>query len=384
MEKSSNLSGVQRIAGLVLSVSLAATLSMVVWVGGWLVVAAGVSTISGFLYLFLQRKTSRGLRAELRRQEEHIQELREISAEVAQISEQVSQLSQSLAAASEQQAASLEETSTAVDQTTQMVNESAEAASEARNRAKQNAEEATHAKGEADETEKVAAGGETAMGNLSQVMAAVRQNSQEMATIIQNIDAIAFQTSLLALNAAVEAARAGDAGKGFAVVAEEVRALALKSAEAASETTQLIETSQRTVEQGVKETDRMSEIFVKIREGIREVAGHIAGVAGHNERQAELIETIATASDEQARNIQQVNGAIVRIDKVTQANAASAEELAASAEELSSQSLDLQAILSGSSGRTISAAPTERSPSTKPRHTTTDWKQSSREELRAS
>jgi methyl-accepting chemotaxis protein len=264
-----------------------------------------------------------------------------ISEDVSGIAEQVSQLSQSLAAASEQQAASIEETSTAVEQTTRMVKETANHANKARDVARSNSAGATQARQKTDGARQTSEEGRDAMERFTGMMQAISSSSEEMANIIKTIDAIAFQTSLLALNAAVEAARAGDAGKGFAVVAAEVRDLALRSAKAASETAELIETSQKQVAGGVREANRVSEVLEQIDTQIRDVGEQVSCVASDSEGQADLIHEISDATSEQARNTEQINAAIVRIDRVTQANAASAEEMASSAQQLSTQSREL-------------------------------------------
>ena len=156
----------------------------------------------------------------------------------------------------------------------------------------------------------------------------IKASSDETAKIIKTIDEIAFQTNLLALNAAVEAARAGEAGMGFAVVAEEVRNLAMRSAEAAKNTAELIDGSQTNADNGVAVTTEVSEILKEI--------------AVSSQKVKQLIGEVSAASDEQAQGINQVNAAITQMDQVTQSSAANAEESASASEELSSQAVELK------------------------------------------
>jgi len=182
-----------------------------------------------------------------------------------------------------------------------------------------------------------------AMDRMNKAISEIRESSVETSKIIKTIDEIAFQTNLLALNAAVEAARAGDAGKGFAVVAEEVRNLAQRSAEAAQNTSGLIEKSQEHAQHGVDVAHEVGEKLKQIKESSKSIET--------------LISEIAAASDEQTHGIGQVNTAVTEMDKVVQSNAANSEETASAAQELTSLGeelnrlvQDLAAIVGGSSG----------------------------------
>jgi methyl-accepting chemotaxis protein len=236
---------------------------------------------------------------------------------VAAASSQVSASSQSLAQGTSEQASSLEETSASLEQMAAATRKNAESTKEATTLAAQ--------------AQKSAAEGNASMERMSAAIDEIQKSATETAKIIKVIDEIAFQTNLLALNAAVEAARAGEAGKGFAVVAEEVRNLAQRSAQAAKNTSSLIEESVRSAGNGVAISGEVAKMLHEIN--------------GNNEQVSSLLGQISTASDEQSQGITQVNTAMSQMDKVTQGNAANAEESAAAAEELSSQAQQMQSIV---------------------------------------
>ncbi len=237
--------------------------------------------------------------------------------QVGSASGQVASSSQSLAEGSAEQAASLEETSSSLEEMSSMV--------------KQNADNANQANNLMGEANQVVDRAKHSMGDLTKSMEDISGASEETQKIIKTIDEIAFQTNLLALNAAVEAARAGEAGAGFAVVAEEVRNLAMRSAEAAKSTADLIEGTVKKVKGG-------SDIVEKTNGEFNEVAGSVTKVA-------ELVSEINAASNEQAQGIEQVNKAVGEMDKVTQQNAANAEESASASEEMSAQAQELNSMI---------------------------------------
>ncbi|MBN2582213.1 MAG: methyl-accepting chemotaxis protein [Planctomycetes bacterium] len=230
---------------------------------------------------------------------------------------EVSASSQSLAEGSSEQAASLEETSSSIEEMSSMT--------------KQNAANAKEANALSTETLEASERGTEAVQRMSDAIGKIKASSDETARIIKVIDEIAFQTNLLALNAAVEAARAGEAGKGFAVVAEEVRNLAQRSAEAAKNTQQLIDESQKNADDGVKVTENVTNALGEIAGGAKKVS--------------DLLGEVAAASDEQARGIGEINAAVGQMDQVTQQVAANAEESAAASEELSAQAEQLNQIV---------------------------------------
>jgi methyl-accepting chemotaxis protein len=236
------------------------------------------------------------------------------AGQVAAASSQVSDSSQSLAEGSSQQAAALEETSSSLEEMSSM--------------SRQNSDNAQQADTLMKEAVSVVGMANKSMLDLKDAMARIDQASGETAKIIKTIDEIAFQTNLLALNAAVEAARAGEAGAGFAVVADEVRSLAMRAAEAAKNTQDLIEGNLQNIEQGSKIVTSTDEAFNMVEESAKKVA--------------ELVAEIAAASEEQTMGISQINDATVEMDKVTQQVASNAEESAAASEELSAQAMSMQ------------------------------------------
>lgn len=231
------------------------------------------------------------------------------SREVASASSQIARTSQHMASAASEQASSLEETSASMEEMSSMTS--------------QNASNATAANSAMQNASHLVAEGVSSMNKLDAAIKEVQKSSEQTVKIIKTIDEIAFQTNLLALNAAVEAARAGDAGKGFAVVAEEVRNLAQRSADAARDTTHLIEGSNQKTVAGVGLAVETAKALCGIDEAVKKVGS--------------LIAEIASASKEQAQGIKQVNIAVTEMDKVTQQNAANAEEGSAAAEQMTAQ-----------------------------------------------
>jgi methyl-accepting chemotaxis protein len=240
--------------------------------------------------------------------------LSEGSDQVASASSQVSESSQRLAEGASEQAASLEETSSSLEEMSSMT--------------KQNADNANQAKAMMNEAKLVVEKANAQMSLLTEAIGQITRSSEETGKIIKTIDEIAFQTNLLALNAAVEAARAGEAGAGFAVVADEVRNLALRAAEAARNTSELIEKTIKAVKTGNEMTISTQDAF----QANAELSGKIS----------QLVDEIASASDEQAHGIAQVSTAVAEMDKVTQQTAANAEESASAAEEMNAQAQQMR------------------------------------------
>jgi len=239
--------------------------------------------------------------------------------QVASASVQVSTGGQALSQGASEQASSLEEISSNLQEMSSMT--------------KQNVQNARDAKGVADQARQSADKGVESMSRMSSAINQIKSSSDSTARIVKTIDEIAFQTNLLALNAAVEAARAGDAGKGFAVVAEEVRNLAMRSAEAAKNTANLIEEAVRNSENGVA-------INAEVLKNFQEIAEKTSKVS-------QVMAEIAAASEQQDQGIGEVNRAVEQLNQLTQQNAANAEESASAAEEMSSQSEEMRSMVAG-------------------------------------
>ena len=239
------------------------------------------------------------------------------SDHVSDAANQVSASSTSLAQGATEQASSLEETAASIEEIASM--------------SKQNADNAQQADNLTREVLGLSESGVNSMHGMSEAIDDIKVAADETSEIIKIIDDIAFQTNLLALNAAVEAARAGDAGKGFAVVAEEVRKLAQRSAEAAKDTSEKIKRSKELADNGVIVS--------------AEVAKALDEINKNSDHAASLVKEISAASGEQSTGIEQVNRAVVELDKVTQTNAASAEESSAASEQLITQSRNVKDVV---------------------------------------
>jgi methyl-accepting chemotaxis protein len=285
--------------------SQAATAGLLIGGGAVFAILAGL-----LVSLLLVKSLTRTLRG-------IISGLGEGSEQVAAASLQVSSASNSLATGSAQQAASLEETTASLEELSALVQQNSMNAGECNQLVLQ-----THEK-----TREV----HKSIRATKEFMESISASGESVKKIIKNIDEIAFQTNLLALNAAVEAARAGQAGAGFAVVAEEVRSLAMRAAEAAKTTDNLIGETARQIELGSVHIQETLTKFYDMGESAKKVNS--------------LVGEIANASKEQAQGILHVNKAVQEIDRVVQQNAANAEESASAAAELQSQAERLRDII---------------------------------------
>ncbi|QTA79596.1 Methyl-accepting chemotaxis receptor domain-containing protein, nitrate/nitrite sensing domain-containing protein [Desulfonema limicola] len=275
----------------------------------YIIIAAALILMFFFVYIIMKDITSS--------LNNIIYVLSEGSDHVKSSSAQLSQSSQELAENASQQAAGLEEITSSLEEMSAMTTRNADNSSQANTMAENTRHEARQ--------------GIEAMKKMTETIEKVKVSSEQTARIIKTIDEIAFQTNLLALNAAVEAARAGEAGRGFAVVAEEVRNLALKSAEAAKSTSLLINESKQNADEGVGVTHEAAEAFEKIADKINKLA--------------EFNEEISRESQEQAYKIEQINDAVNHMDKGTQSYAANSEQSASASMELANQSKHLVSMI---------------------------------------
>lgn len=253
---------------------------------------------------------------------------------LSEASSQVSEASGTAANGASNQAASLEETTASVTEIAGMAASNAANTGSASSKAQENQDLATQANrimGDAGEAVRT---GQATMHKLTEAIDGIRASSSETGKIVSTIDEIAFQTNLLALNAAVEAARAGEAGAGFAVVAEEVRSLAMRSAEAAKETGVMIAASTERAEKGVDVVRQAREALEGIAGGVGSVSELLGTISATSVEQSGLMESLLTSNKEAAVGIDQISNAMNSLDSVTQANAAAAEEASSTSVEL--------------------------------------------------
>lgn len=275
----------------------------------WLVAMIGVGigiAAGAFMTIFLPMRITNLFRG-------MITELSTGASEVTSAAEQISSSSQSLSQATSEQAASIEETSSTMEEISSMTNQNADNASSA----------SKLAKGCNDTVEE---GNDTVIA-MDSAMKDITESSGKIAEIIKIIEGIAFQTNLLALNAAVEAARAGEHGRGFAVVAEEVRNLAQRSSAAAKDITTLITDSVKKSENGMELVKSTKKVFSDVVVQVKKVA--------------DLVNEIATASEEQRNGIEQITKGVQQMDQAVQQNAATSEQTASASEELAGQASQL-------------------------------------------
>ncbi len=257
-----------------------------------------------------------------------------LSTKCRDASATISEGSGRLARGASDQAAAVEESSASLQELSAMTKSTSEHAREARSLA--------------DTTRTAASNSVQAMEALSVAMEKIKRSADETAKIVRTIDEIAFQTNLLALNAAVEAARAGDAGRGFAVVADEVRSLALRSAEAARTTSELIADSVTHAATGA----RLSG----------DVSARLADIDTHVHKVRDVINEIASANEQQAEGVEQITTAIEQVGRITIETSANAEQSQEIAGSLSAEAERMALLLADFKVRTTSGASKARPP----------------------
>ncbi len=257
-------------------------------------------------------------------QKRMVSNLTELISEIAMVSESLSDGAEGVSSASE----ALSDQTTGEAASVQQISGSL---AEIANRAKSNADNSEAMRILSSEARNAATIGNEQMKGMVQAMSEISAASTQIAKVIKVIDDIAFQTNLLALNAAVEAARAGRHGKGFAVVADEVRNLAGRSAKAARETGELIESTVQKVKVGSDTAEKTNHSLQTIVDAVIKTSN--------------LIEDIVAASKEQAAGVEQISNGLVSIESATQKNCATSEETASAAQELSQLAHQLRELL---------------------------------------
>ncbi|APX94249.1 methyl-accepting chemotaxis protein [Halomonas sp. 1513] len=246
-----------------------------------------------------------------------VAQIRDGAGAIAASSREIASGNDDLSQRTEEQSSSLAETASSLEQITATVKQTADYANQARD-ASQEVDRRAHSAGDV-------------AGRTNDAMQAIRHSSEKITSIITAIDDIAFQTNLLALNASVEAARAGEQGRGFAVVAQEVRKLASRSAEEASQIRRLVDDSVSKVGEGASLVRATSEHLQEIIDSLKHVSGYVT--------------EIASATHEQSAGIEQINQAIAQLDQVTHQNAQLVQEASSASHVLDQQAADMHALV---------------------------------------
>jgi uncharacterized coiled-coil DUF342 family protein len=264
-----------------------------------------------------------------------------VGEQVASAAQQVASASTSLATGASEQAASLEETSASMEEIASMVKTNSENTSSSKDLSAQAREAVDTGKNQIEQMTKTLSEIKKAVTEMKQAVSEMQEADSQVAKIVKDIDEIAFQTNILALNAAVEAARAGEAGMGFAVVADEVRNLAHRSAQAAKETSDKIESSIQKSHLNVQASTKVSDSINQLESKSMDVIASFEKIMEKTVSVDKVIDEIANAGREQSAGVSQINNSLSQMDKVVQSNAAQAEETAAASHEMLSQAESL-------------------------------------------
>lgn len=283
-------------------------ISHVVWIGVIISVLGLMIGVSGAF--FIRRTVTRPIQCVIEGLVNAYRELVDIGTKIGSISKE-------LVKGTSEQASALEETSSSLEQISSTIRATAENTNEANRIVK--------------DTARVIHSSYASLEELTRSMQEISQSSEESKKIIKTIDEIAFQTNLLALNAAVEAARAGETGAGFSVVAAEVRNLAVRSADAAKNSANIIEATVKKIQTGSKVVSSVNESFAGVETDIRKLG--------------ELIESVAISSTEQSRGIEQVNQSVTSMDSVVQKNVVNGEELSQTYEKMKLQAESINSFI---------------------------------------
>lgn len=293
-------------------------------------ISISLALILGFACLFLSANIRNSLH-------QVITTLDQNSGKFLSSSESMTVSSQQLAEGASEQAALLEETSSSINELSSMVGENSEVTETTNRESKQTSSAASAGVALMEELREGVNLVNQSADDMRVAIEEIKDSSDSISKIIKTIDEIAFQTNILALNAAVEAARAGEAGAGFAVVADEVRSLAGRAADAARETSAMIEKSVERSTRGVEVNELVNQRIHEVLDRADKVGGSLSEIVQMANNTSQLMDGLSASYREQAEGITQINDAVAQVSQVTQRNAEDANESANISVEISEQ-----------------------------------------------